>query len=62
MSAASFSKVAFAYLAMELVDEGKLDLDKPVYQYLAQAACRNIRSMPIWRMILATSELPHACC
>jgi CubicO group peptidase (beta-lactamase class C family) len=34
MSAASFSKVAFAYLAMELVDEGVLDLDKPVYQYL----------------------------
>ncbi len=34
MSAASISKVAFAYLAMELVDEGKLDLDKPVYQYL----------------------------
>jgi CubicO group peptidase (beta-lactamase class C family) len=33
MSAASFSKVAFAYLAMELVDEGVLDLDKPVYQY-----------------------------
>jgi len=34
MSAASFSKVAFAYLAMELVGEGILDLDKPVYQYL----------------------------
>ena len=34
MSAASISKVAFAYLAMELVDESKLDLDKPVYQYL----------------------------
>ncbi len=34
MSAASFSKVAFAYLAMKLVDEGKLDLDRPVYQYL----------------------------
>jgi|CZKD01.1.fsa_nt_gi CubicO group peptidase (beta-lactamase class C family) len=34
MSAASFSKVAFAYLAMELVDEGKLDLDRPVHQYL----------------------------
>jgi CubicO group peptidase (beta-lactamase class C family) len=34
MSAASFSKVAFAYLAMELVDDGVLDLDKPVYQYL----------------------------
>jgi CubicO group peptidase (beta-lactamase class C family) len=34
MSAASISKVAFAYLAMELVDEGVLDLDKPVHQYL----------------------------
>jgi CubicO group peptidase (beta-lactamase class C family) len=34
MYAASFSKVAFGYLAMELVDEGLLDLDKPVYEYL----------------------------
>jgi CubicO group peptidase (beta-lactamase class C family) len=34
MSAASFSKVAFAYMVMQLVDKGTLDLDKPVYQYL----------------------------
>ena len=34
MSAASFTKVAFAYLVMQLVQEGVLDLDKPVYQYL----------------------------
>jgi CubicO group peptidase (beta-lactamase class C family) len=34
MSAASFSKVAFAYLVMQLVDEGALDLDKPIYRYL----------------------------
>lgn len=34
MSAASFSKVAFAYLVMRLVDDGTIDLDKPVYQYL----------------------------
>ena len=34
MTAASFSKVAFAYMVMQLVDEGILDLDKPVYQYL----------------------------
>jgi len=34
MSAASFSKVAFAFLVMELVDDGVLDLEKPVYQYL----------------------------
>jgi CubicO group peptidase (beta-lactamase class C family) len=34
MSAASFSKVAFAYMVMQLVQEGALDLDKPVYGYL----------------------------
>jgi CubicO group peptidase (beta-lactamase class C family) len=34
MTAASFSKVAFAYLVMQLLQEGVLDLDKPVYQYL----------------------------
>ena len=34
MSAASISKSTFAYLVLKLVDEGKLDLDKPVYQYL----------------------------
>ena len=33
MSAASISKVAFAYLAMELVDDRVLDLERPVYQY-----------------------------
>ena len=34
MTAASLSKVAFAYMVMRLVDEGSLDLDKPVYEYL----------------------------
>lgn len=34
MSAASFSKVAFAYMVMQLVEEGRIDLDKPVYHYL----------------------------
>jgi CubicO group peptidase (beta-lactamase class C family) len=34
MSAASFTKVAFTYLVLQLVDEGLLNLDKPVYQYL----------------------------
>jgi CubicO group peptidase (beta-lactamase class C family) len=34
MSAASISKSAFAYLVLELVDEGVIDLDKPVYEYL----------------------------
>jgi CubicO group peptidase (beta-lactamase class C family) len=34
MSAASFTKVAFAYLLMQLVEDGALKLDKPVYEYL----------------------------
>jgi CubicO group peptidase (beta-lactamase class C family) len=34
MAAASFTKVAFAYMVMQLVDEKVLDLDRPVYQYL----------------------------
>jgi CubicO group peptidase (beta-lactamase class C family) len=34
MSGASFSKVAFAYMVMQLVDKGTLNLDEPVYLYL----------------------------
>src|ERR1700676_374303 len=34
MTAASLSKVAFATLVMQLVEEGKVDLDAPVYKYL----------------------------
>lgn len=32
--AASLAKSLFAYIVMQLVDEGKIDLDKPLYQYL----------------------------
>ncbi len=34
MYAASFTKTMFAHLAMQLVDEGVLDLDRPVVQYV----------------------------
>jgi CubicO group peptidase (beta-lactamase class C family) len=34
MSGASLTKVAFTYMIMQLVEEGALSLDKPVYQYL----------------------------
>lgn len=34
MTAASFTKSAFAYLVMQLVEERTLDLDRPVYEYL----------------------------
>jgi len=33
---ASFSKTVFAYTAMQLVEEGLLDLDRPLHEYLAQ--------------------------
>ena len=34
MYGASFTKAVFAYLVMQLVEKGILDLDKPVHQYL----------------------------
>src|SRR5690349_5634825 len=34
MGAASFTKVAFAHLVMQVVEEGRLDLDTPVVKYL----------------------------
>src|SRR2546426_8932480 len=34
MTAASLTKVVFAYMVMQLVAEKILDLDKPIYQYL----------------------------
>ncbi|HYP29964.1 MAG TPA: serine hydrolase domain-containing protein [Blastocatellia bacterium] len=34
MRGASFTKVVFTHLVMQLVEEGMIDLDKPVYQYL----------------------------
>ena len=34
MYAASFSKAAFAYMVMQLVEEGVLNLDKPISKYL----------------------------
>jgi len=34
MTGASFTKVAFAYMVMQLVQERVLDLDKPLYRYL----------------------------
>ncbi|MGB7434796.1 MAG: serine hydrolase domain-containing protein [Candidatus Acidiferrum sp.] len=34
MSAGSFSNVVFAYMVMQVVAEGVLNLDKPIYKYL----------------------------
>jgi CubicO group peptidase (beta-lactamase class C family) len=37
-SAASLGKPVFAYLVLKLADEGKIDLDKPLYQYVPYRA------------------------
>jgi CubicO group peptidase (beta-lactamase class C family) len=34
MTSASFTKVAFAYLVMQLVDEGAIHFDAPIQRYL----------------------------
>lgn len=34
MYGASLTKTAFAYMIMQLVDEGRLDLDRPMHEYL----------------------------
>jgi len=39
--AASLTKLTFAYMVMQLVDEKKLDLDKPIATYLAKPAASN---------------------
>ena len=36
MYGASLTKATFAWMLMQLVDEGKVDLDKPISQYLAK--------------------------
>ena len=36
MSAASFTKVAFAHLVMQLEQDSIIELDKPAYQYLSK--------------------------
>src|SRR5215813_7080925 len=64
MTAASFTKVAFAYLVMQLVDEKILDLDKPVYQYLPKPlpeypAYKDLANDPRVKRITARILLSH---
>jgi CubicO group peptidase (beta-lactamase class C family) len=64
MSAASFSKVAFAYMVLQLVDEGILDLDKPVYQYLLKPLPEypnysDLANDPRYKLITARMLLSH---
>jgi CubicO group peptidase (beta-lactamase class C family) len=61
--ACSMSKPVFAYLVLKLVEQGKLDLDKPLYDYLSEKFICDDDNYPnqiTARMILShTSGLPN---
>ncbi|HZS44435.1 MAG TPA: serine hydrolase [Blastocatellia bacterium] len=64
MAAASFTKVAFAYMVMQLVEKKILDLDKPVYQYLPKplpeySAYKDLESDSRYKKITARMLLSH---
>jgi len=64
MSAASFSKVAFAYLVMQLVEEGVLQLDRPVSEYLPKplpefSDYKDLAGDDRWKKITARMLLDH---
>lgn len=64
MTAASFSKAAFAYMVMQLIDDKILDLDKPVYQYLPKplpeySNYQDLANDPRYRKITARMLLSH---
>jgi CubicO group peptidase (beta-lactamase class C family) len=64
MPGASLSKVAFAYLVLQLVNEGRLDLDKPVYQYLKKplpeySNYKDLGDDPRYKLITARMLLSH---
>jgi len=54
--AASLGKQAFAYLAMGLVDDGKLELDKPLREYVTEDAPTG----PLGEKITARHVLSHS--
>jgi CubicO group peptidase (beta-lactamase class C family) len=64
MSGASFTKVVFAYMVLQLADKGLLDLGKPVYQYLPKPLTEYPRYAdlsldPRYKLINARMLLSH---
>jgi CubicO group peptidase (beta-lactamase class C family) len=74
MYGASLTKAAFGYFVMQLVDEGKLDLDRPIAEYLpeplpsyssaadarAYAPWAGLQGDERWRKITARILLTHS--
>jgi CubicO group peptidase (beta-lactamase class C family) len=64
MTSASLTKVAFGYLVMQLMEQGVLDLDKPVYQYLPKplpqySTYRDLAGDQRYKQITAKMLLSH---
>jgi CubicO group peptidase (beta-lactamase class C family) len=62
--AASFSKSLFAYLVMQLVDQGVLTLDKPLHEYLPKPLpefpdYKDLAGDERWKLITARHCLDH---
>ncbi len=69
MYAASITKAAFAYMVLQLVDEGRIDLDRPIREYLARplpeysAGERDWSSLEgddAWRLLTPRMLLTHS--
>jgi len=62
--AASLAKPLFGYMVMQLVDEGKIDLDKPLYTYLPNPLpgfdnYKDLSGDDRWKLITARDCLDH---
>ena len=64
MRGASLTKAVFAYFVRHLIEEGVLDLDKPVYQYLKKPLpeyekYKDLAADPRYKLITARMLLSH---
>ena len=65
MYGASLTKTAFAYMVLQLVDEGSFDLDRPLHTYLQQPLpdyepCGDLAGDDRWRRLTARHVLNHS--
>jgi CubicO group peptidase (beta-lactamase class C family) len=61
---ASLAKTVFAYLVMQLVDQGKINLDTPLYRYLPKPipeyeSYKDLQGDDRWKLITARHCLDH---
>jgi CubicO group peptidase (beta-lactamase class C family) len=64
MYGASLTKATFAYMVMQLVDEGRVDLDRPIGEYLPKPlpeyeSYSDLASDPRWRKLTMRMLLDH---